>query len=110
MRKLLYVLCVFIMFFLLLGEDNSIVPVKTAESVIPGESFGRSRGFSGSSTDEALSAIPKYELKNLPELDITVDPLVSCGNPEKSAILSQMRSFSDVVDSVVLPSEGCNGS
>ena len=111
MKKLLYVLCVFILFVLTLGANNSIVPVKkTAERAIPGESFGVGRGFYGFSTDEALEVAPEPEVKTLPVLDITLDSLVSGGNPEKSVVLSKMRAFSDVVDSVTLPSPGCTGS
>ena len=110
MKKILCVLCFLILFVSLLGANSSIVTVRTAEGKVPGKSFGESRGLSKASTDEIFEGMPKAELKNSPTLDIKVVSLVYGGDPEKSAILSQMRSFSDVVDSVVLPSGGCNGS
>ena len=81
MKKLLYVLYVFILFVFLLGANYSIVPAILSERAISGRLFAGSRGIHGSSTDEIFEVLPKPELKNHTGLEIKVNPLVSGDNP-----------------------------
>lgn len=104
MKKLSFILCVFISFFSLLGAKNSIVPVvHTKGKAVPGESFGATRGLPATSTEEVLEVEPEPEPIIIPESEGGIDPLASgITTPDGEVTPSKGRALSDVLDSLYI--------
>ncbi len=98
MKKLLCVVVIFILSFLLLNANTSNMPTEESVKAVPGESFGASRGLSGTSSGEAGEALAEPEIKILPKLKSKV----SDGSPAGEGpvtIRSKIRAYKEVLDS-----------
>lgn len=100
MKKLVLVMCVFVLFILLLGASNSVVSVEPEEKAVPGESFGASKALSTNSTDEVVEVI-EPEIKIIPKLKERKNPLASGDSFLKgeSFVGVKRRAYTEVLDS-----------
>jgi hypothetical protein len=102
MRKLLCMLCIFVLFIFLVGATNSGEPVKTEEKAVPGESFGAGKGISSSSMDEPVEMVKEPVLKVVPKPEIAVTSQASGEGPAgeiHASTSGKTRAYSEVLDS-----------
>ncbi len=102
MRKLLCVLCVFVLFVFLLGANNSGESVSLPGKAIPGESFGAGKGISASSTDEPVGMVKEPGLKVLPKPEVVITSQASGEGPAGDGPVttgSKIRAYTEVLDS-----------